>query len=539
MSDFKTKIGKKLLSILMFSMYSDAKTIYREYIQNASDAIKEAVNNGILENIKSGHISINIDSDAQSIRITDNGTGISIQNAEERLLNIADSIKNGVDEAGQFGIGRLVGAGYCQKLTFTTSYYGEDKGTKIVFDVNGAQKIINDSEDTSTAAEVIDKITTTEIFDEDKSQHYFVVQMDKVLDAYCDDLLNETTVRDYLVEIAPIDYTMPFKTTLLQNSLSCLIEEKDEYEDYYRNLNSYKISLNAYSDIRKSYGLKIKGTNDDIVNLKFFKIENSKYGVFAWGWYAITAYSIEIPSSDTSRGFRLRRHNIQVGNANILNKYFKEARGNNYFYGEIHAIHPGLLLSSSRDGLAGSDVADAFKRELKAFLYKLKDLYHFANNAKKATKSIEAVEDILNVGNQPNDGTKEQIVSTIASATEELDKLNKSKYASETPEAKEVYAIYKKKIDEVKQKAQRQVEIPEVNSEITKEVKTPSEVDDAEKTEDPLSAIVAFYSKETIDVLRTTFELMEKYSRESDKTLISSLKKKIVKKLSNDISKPR
>lgn len=35
-------VGKNLIEILMFSMYSDSLIIFREYVQNAFDAIVEA-----------------------------------------------------------------------------------------------------------------------------------------------------------------------------------------------------------------------------------------------------------------------------------------------------------------------------------------------------------------------------------------------------------------------------------------------------------------------------------------------------------------
>lgn len=42
-------VGKDLLEQLMFSLYPDAETIYREYLQNACDSINEAANLGIIE----------------------------------------------------------------------------------------------------------------------------------------------------------------------------------------------------------------------------------------------------------------------------------------------------------------------------------------------------------------------------------------------------------------------------------------------------------------------------------------------------------
>ena len=51
-------------------------------------------------------------------------------------MNIADSEKDGENSAGQFGIGRLVGGYFCKKLTFKTSYKGEDCASEIIFDID-------------------------------------------------------------------------------------------------------------------------------------------------------------------------------------------------------------------------------------------------------------------------------------------------------------------------------------------------------------------------------------------------------------------
>ena len=40
-------VGKDILELLSSSMYVDPMTIYREYIQNAADAIDEAVDQGL------------------------------------------------------------------------------------------------------------------------------------------------------------------------------------------------------------------------------------------------------------------------------------------------------------------------------------------------------------------------------------------------------------------------------------------------------------------------------------------------------------
>ena len=57
--------------MLMFSMYPDAKIIYREYVQNAFDSINSAVEQKILNKTKDGIVSIKIDPNLRNISIRD------------------------------------------------------------------------------------------------------------------------------------------------------------------------------------------------------------------------------------------------------------------------------------------------------------------------------------------------------------------------------------------------------------------------------------------------------------------------------------
>ena len=128
-------VGKDLLEQLMFSLYPDAETIYREYLQNACDSINEASELGIIEK-KDGHVSINIDKFHHTIIIEDNGTGIKADEAEITLKYIAHSKKKKESAAGFYGIGRLVGGGYCKQLSFFTSAQGENVASEMVFDMD-------------------------------------------------------------------------------------------------------------------------------------------------------------------------------------------------------------------------------------------------------------------------------------------------------------------------------------------------------------------------------------------------------------------
>src|SRR2546423_4519602 len=78
-------IGKDLLELLSSSMYVDSMAIYREYVQNAADAVDEARQMGLLAPMDSGKVKIFLDVNNRTIRIRDNGVGIGRDEFEERL----------------------------------------------------------------------------------------------------------------------------------------------------------------------------------------------------------------------------------------------------------------------------------------------------------------------------------------------------------------------------------------------------------------------------------------------------------------------
>lgn len=384
MENFNAKTGKHLIQILMFSMYNDQRIIYREYIQNAYDAINKAVKDGILSQMKDGIVNIRIDSEAQRIIIRDNGIGIKSAEVAEKLLNIADSRKDGVTSAGQYGIGRLAGAGYCRWLKFKTSAVGENSASIVSFDVDFANQIINDVDDESSATDVIDIITKMETVPEKESEHYFEVTLEGVNREYRD-LLNPEAIIEYLREVAPIDYSMKFKNVLATPSLK---QTDSLYSNLYSCIGTVSVYVNDSIELRKRYNLKIDGTGDEIDSLDFFRVDTEKGELLAWGWYAVTPFTKQIPVSDTNRGIRLRKHNIQLGTSDLLNKYFGEARGNNYFYGEVFAIHPNLRPNSDRSGLAPTPETEILFDKLRLIFKNLGKLYQVANSAKNAVKKL-------------------------------------------------------------------------------------------------------------------------------------------------------
>ncbi len=504
MKEHKSKVGKNLISMLMFQMYGDSKLIYREYIQNSRDAINDAVNSGILNKITEGRISISIDKAGRNITIEDNGTGVSYKNVEPVLLDIADSTKDGETSAGQFGIGRLVGGYFCKKLSFKTSFQGEDMGSEIIFDIDKIKKILDDVNDRSTATEVIDKTTDLNLFEEDKSKHYFIVKLEDIHPDY-PELLDENTISEYLKEVAPIDYSMPFKNQLIATSVP------DEYKELQNSIGHFQISVNDSTSLKKRYGLTIDGTGDDILGLEYFSLKDETFGLLAWGWYANTPFTKAIPVSDRNSCFRLRKHNIQVGDANLLTSFFpkNETRGNKYFYGEIHIVNPKIKLNSARDGLAPTPESEKLKSLIRDKFDELVKLYHLANDMKNIVKKTDNPSEPL--------ATEEQQIAI----QEEIQKKENSKNA-QSPAAKQVIEHYKQKVNASTEKS---------NTEIIPSAQTSKKTTSSPALSDPFEVLKETMTDSDIKLTKHIFDLFTSNCPQKHIELIEELKKKVIKDL--------
>lgn len=383
--NYSSEIRKKILSMLMFQLYSDERTIYREYVQNALDSINKAIDTRVLDQAKDGVVNIDIDVKHKVIKIKDNGAGIESANAVRTLLDISPSNKDGVSQAGMYGIGRLVGGGYCHELIFRTSARGEAIGTQITFDVDKIWQMVEKDEEDYLATYVINECTIRESIPAEESDHYLEVELKGVKDDAAPSLLNAETIINYLREVAPVEYKSEFKNTLMYKSTA----DNPEFKELHEGLEKVQV-LVGETRIQKQYGLSIRGTKDKINNLEYFKIEDRKYGLLGWGWYALTKYTIQIPKDDKLAGIRLRAHNIQIGDANLLSgtNYWKEDRSNSYFYGEFFVTHPHIRPNGARDGLVPTPESKSLENGLRTYFENLKTLYTKANEAKKSIDKI-------------------------------------------------------------------------------------------------------------------------------------------------------
>lgn len=427
----RPKIGKDLLQMFMLQLYSDPRCIYREYIQNSLDAINEAVKLGILSKKKDGQVVINIGKDF--IKVEDNGTGIKTGNAAKTLMDVANSIKNGVDTAGQFGIGRLSGGGYCEVLEFCTSYKGETTSTVVSMDINKLRTIINDDSNKESAEEAMSEICSVSYNEEDREKHYFRVTLKNIINS-ADVLLNEDEILSYIRQTAPIDYSTIFNT-LINSS-----DQKD-FVERHKSIDKINVSFNNNTNIEKGYGLKVTGSGDEIVKLRYFELpEHPLYGKLAWGWYAVTPFSVQIKEEkDENVGIRLRKHNISL-DKNLLDPLFRESRGNKYFYGEVFITNDNIRPNSARQGLAPGKEADALMEQLRQYFNNvLRSVYYKASKLKNLLSRVETIADRIET-------SKEEVRRTLASHLEiNVDDFQKALNRTGHDEVNDIIDIYAQK----------------------------------------------------------------------------------------------
>ena len=195
MEGYKCRVGKGLLKICMGDNYTDATVVFREYVQNAIDAIYQAESLGIISNTDN-YVSININSG--DVQIMDRGIGVKSDEIGPILVDLGNSTKTNSD-IGRYGIGRLSGANWCDKIVFETSYRGESKRSILTFDSKLARKLVQEN-DSHDCGDVMDEVTSCVFENEVEDQHYFRVTLVNVRE----ELRDEETIKSYLSFIAPV-----------------------------------------------------------------------------------------------------------------------------------------------------------------------------------------------------------------------------------------------------------------------------------------------------------------------------------------------
>lgn len=364
--DFKSRAGKKLLKICMGDLYPNPMVVYREYVQNACDALQEAEQKGLFDKNVEKTVSIEIKSN--SITIHDRGIGVRMDDVISSLIDLSFSQKSG-NRIGRYGIGRLTGAKYCDELVFETSANGEDKKSIVRFNARKARDIISSDKELQ-CTDVVDMVTTFNREAETPEAHYFRVTMNNVFEKH---LLDENDVKQYLSETVPVDFSLSFKSYLLNPAY----EEYPEFKDLYKQQPCCNVILNGDS-LKKRYEIKVTNSinqEERIGKIHFFKLEDEE-NTLAWGWYAMTVTAKQFITSVPFRKIRLRQLNMAVGDMTYFDNLYKKDADSSYFIGEIYTIHPLIEPTTGREGLVDNQYKKIFERKVKELFERLNKEYN-------------------------------------------------------------------------------------------------------------------------------------------------------------------
>ncbi|AWZ48947.1 molecular chaperone HtpG [Clostridiaceae bacterium 14S0207] len=217
--------SKRILDLMINSIYTNREIFLRELISNASDAIDKiyykALSDDSLSFEKDNYyIRVDIDKENRLLKISDTGIGMTKEELDENLGVIAKSgsldfkkqneLKDGYDIIGQFGVGFYSSFLVADEVTVISKAFGSDKAYK--WNSKGAEGYsIEKCKKDSVGTEIILKVK------ESTEEENF--------DQYLDEYRLRLIIKKYSDFIR-----YPIKMDVTEKKLK--EGSKDEYEDY-------------------------------------------------------------------------------------------------------------------------------------------------------------------------------------------------------------------------------------------------------------------------------------------------------------------
>jgi hypothetical protein len=335
-------VGKDILELLSTSMYVDAMTLYREYVQNAADAIDQARESRILNSAAPGKVDIFIDPGKRSVVIRDNGCGIPSADFEQRLSSFGASTKRGTAARGFRGVGRLAAIGCCQELVFRSRFAGEHSGNEMRWDCRQVKTVLKAAANTGLEEVVNSCVQTRPVPAAHLGEHGFEVEMRGIVRHRNDVLLNPLAVYEYLAQVAPVPFSPDFKLGYsIREVLGTIL-----------GAGELQIMIVGCPDpVFKPHRDSIVLSSGDRITFREVepvRIPANDGGDAGLGWILHHEYKGAIPLPQL-RGLRLRAGNIQVGGSDLLQDHFQEPRFNSWSVGEIHTLDQRIVPNGRRD----------------------------------------------------------------------------------------------------------------------------------------------------------------------------------------------
>ena len=330
-------VGKDVLELLSTAMYVDPLTIYREYLQNAADAIDDARVAGL----QAGTVDISLDHASRTVSIRDDAAGIPAADFRRVLTSVGASAKRGTEARGFRGVGRLSGLAYARSLTFLSRAAGETQVSTMTWNCQALRTALRDPADRRDLAAIIDAITTTTV-SEEPGDPFFEVRLEGVARQGDDRIMSPGAVGDYLSQVAPVPLDPAF----------ALSEQVAERVGALVRLGTLRVSINGGEPLTRPFRDQLPVDGGRPLRLReaaFVEVPSVDGGIGAIGWVAHHDYEGAIHPSTRVRGLRVRAGDVQIGEAGVLADIFPETRFDAWTVGEIHVLDPRIVPNGRRD----------------------------------------------------------------------------------------------------------------------------------------------------------------------------------------------
>lgn len=250
--------SKKLLDMMIHSIYTNREIFIRELISNASDAIdklyfKSLTDDSVGMSKSDFEIMVAADKDARTITISDNGIGMTAEDLEANLGTIAKSgslnfkkdneeaKKNDIEVIGQFGVGFYSSFMVASKVETVSKVFGADTAYK--WTSEGADGYTIEECEKDEAGTVITLYIKEDTDNDDYSQFLEQYRLSELIKKYSDYIR-------YPIKMA-MTHSVPdeekegeYKEEVTVDTLNSMIPlwrknkseiEEEEYNEFYKN----------------------------------------------------------------------------------------------------------------------------------------------------------------------------------------------------------------------------------------------------------------------------------------------------------------
>ena len=364
---FKTE-SKRLMDLMINSIYTNKEIFLREIISNASDAIdklhyKSLTDKKIKINKEDLCINVSIDKDARRLIISDNGIGMTKEELESNLGTIAKSgsfdfknnneKKEDIDIIGQFGVGFYSAFMVASNVRVVSKAYGSNEAYE--WESEGIEGYtVNETDKDTYGTDVI--LTIREDAEEEYSKYLEEYEIRRLIKKYS----------DYI--------TYPIKMEVTKSRLK--EGSKDEYEEY-----TEEEIINSLVPIWKRNKNDITDSEyDTFYSDKFFDYEKplrhihtAAEGTISYNSliYIPSHASFDYYSKEYEKGLQLYSNGVLIMEkcADLVPDYFSFVKG--------VVDSPDLTLNISRETLQQNRVlktiGNAIEKKIKKELTDMRD----------------------------------------------------------------------------------------------------------------------------------------------------------------------